>query len=124
MSFDWTSVVVAAMTAGGTTFVGRAARRTPRQERRDDFTVVTEQHRKEIGRLDKRVDELEADAERDRERAARDRQKINGQEYAIRYVTAWVRDLVGYIRRSGLEPPAPPQPMPEEIQPYLHDIGV
>lgn len=124
MTFDWTTVVVSAMTAGATLGVGRAAKKSPRQERREDFMLVSDQHRKEITRLDKRVDELEADAERDRERAQRDRQKINAQDYAMRYVTAWVRDLVGCIRRSGLEPPLPPQPVPEEIRPYMHDIGV
>ena len=124
MTFDWTTVVVSAMTAGATLGVGRAAKKSPRQERREDFMLVSDQHRKEITRLDKRVDELEADAERDRERAQRDRQKINAQDYAMRYVTAWVRDLVGCIRRSGLEPPLPPQPVPEEIRPYMHDIAV
>lgn len=116
---------VAGVTAAGgivTTVVGR---RQPRSEsRRADIVLITDQHRKEITRLDKRVDELEADAERDRERATRDRQKIAGQDYALRYIVAWVRELVRYIRRSGLEPPAPPQPVPEEAQPYLHDIGV
>lgn len=124
MTFDWTTVAVSAMTAGATLGVGRAARRTPRQERRDDFKVVTEQQSKAITRLGNRVDELETDAERDRARAQRDRQKMAGQDYALRYITAWVRDLVGYIRRSGLEPPLPPQPVPDEIQPYMHDIGV
>ena len=70
MKFDWTTVVVSAMTAGATLGVGRAAKKSPRQERREDFMLVSDQHRKEITRLDKRVDELEADAERDREAAA------------------------------------------------------
>lgn len=113
------------MTAAGGVATAVIGRRQPRaSSRRDDFVIVTDQHRKEIERLDRRVDELESDAERDRERATRDRQKIHSQDFALRYVAGWVRDLVGYIRRAGLEPPAPPLPMPDEIQPYLHDIGV
>lgn len=118
---------ISAVVVSGVTSIGGAAtvvigRRQPRgQRRRDDFSLLTEQHRKEIGRLDRRVDELETDAERDRERADRDRQKINGQDYALRYLANWVRDLVGYIRTSGLEPPLPPQPMPEEVRPYVHE---
>jgi hypothetical protein len=118
---------VSALGVAGVTAVGGVAtavigRRQPRgQRRRDDFALLTEQHQKEIGRLDKRVDELESDAERDRERAERDRRKIAGQDYALRYVTNWVRDLVGYIRNAGLEPPAPSQPMPEEVRTYIHE---
>jgi hypothetical protein len=116
---------VAGVTAAGgivTTVVGR---RQPRgASRREDFKLLTDQHRKEIDRLDKRVDELETDADRDRQRATRDRQKINAQDYALRYMVGWLRDLVAYIRRAGLEPPLPPQPIPEEVQPYMHDVGV
>lgn len=113
---------VAGVTAAGGIVTAVVGRRQPRgQQRRDDFKLLSEQHHKEIGRLDRRVDELESDAERDRERADRDRQKINGQEYALRYLAGWVRDLVGYIRRSGLEPPLPPQPMPEEVRTYIHE---
>lgn len=121
---------ISAMVVSGITTVGGVAtvvigKRQPRAEsRRADITLVTSQHRKEIERLDKRVDELESDAERDRERAERDRRRIAGQDYALRYIVSWVRDLVSYIRRAGLEPPLPPQPVPPEAQPYLHDIGV
>lgn len=113
---------VAGLTAAGGVATAVIGRRQPRgQRRRDDLTWLTDQHRTEIERLDRRVDELESDAERDRERAERDRRKINGQDYALRYLAGWVRDLVGYIRRSGLEPPAPPLPMPEEVRPYVNE---
>jgi hypothetical protein len=116
---------VAGLTAAGgvaTTVIGR---RQPRaSSRRDDFVLLTDQHRKEIQRLDRRVDELESEAEVDRERADRDRAKINGLDFALRYFVAWTRELVGYSRRAGLEPPLPPQPIPPEVQPYMHDVGV
>lgn len=115
---------VAGLTAAGGVATAIIGRRQPRgQQRRDDFALLTEQHRKEFDRLDKRVDELESEADRDRQRADRDRQKIAGQDYALRYLAGWVRDLVAYIRRGGLEPPAPPQPMPDEVRPYV-DAGV
>ena len=106
---------VATVTAAGGIATAVIGRRQPRgQSRRDDFKLLTEQHRKEIARLDRRVDDLESEAERDRD-------KINGQEYALRYLANWVRDLVSYIRRSGLEPPAPQQPMPAEVRPYINE---
>ncbi|HEY5834968.1 hypothetical protein [Streptomyces sp.] len=106
---DWSSVVVAAVTAAGTVGVGRAARRTPRQERRDDFTKVTE-------RLDKDIERLEG-------RITRQDTQISGQTSAIGYLSGWVRTLVLFTRASGLEPPGQPR-VPEEAKPYLHDIGV
>jgi hypothetical protein len=115
---------VAGLTAAGGVATAVIGRRQPRgQRRRDDLTWLTNQHRTEIERLDKRVDELETDADRDRARAERDRQKIAGQDYALRYLASWVRDLVAYIRRGGMEPPAPPLPMPDEVRPYI-DAGV
>lgn len=109
MTFDWTSAVVSVLTAGGTLGVARAARRTPRQERRDDFEKVTE-------RLDKDIERLEG-------RIARQDTQIAGQTSAIGMLSGWVRTLVIFTRAAGLEPP--PQPfVPEEARPYLHDIGV
>lgn len=113
---------VAGVTAAGGIATAVIGRRQPRgQRRRDELGWLTEQHRKEIGRLDRRVDELESDAERDRERTERDRQKINGQDYALRYLASWVHDLVSYIRRGGMEPPAPPMPMPDEVRTYIRE---
>jgi tetrahydromethanopterin S-methyltransferase subunit G len=106
---DFTSVVVSVLTAGGTVGVARAARRTPRQEKRDDFETVTR-------RLDKDIERLET-------RIARQDTQIAGQTSAIGMLSGWVRTLVIFTRAAGLEPP--PQPfVPEEARPYLHDIGV
>lgn len=121
---------VSAMVVSGVTTVGGVVtvvigRRQPRStQRRDDFKVITDRHDRDIERLEHRVDEAEAEAEREREKSERDRRKIHGQDYALRYLAGWLRDLVQYIHRSGLEPPLPPLPVPEEAQPYLHDIGV
>ncbi len=106
---NWTTIIVSAMAAFGSTLVGRAARRTPRQEKRDDFEKVTE-------RLDKDIERLEG-------RITRQDGQISGQTSAIGYLSGWVRTLVLFTRAAGLEPP--PQPfLPDEAKPYLHDIGV
>jgi len=112
-----TAIPVSVATLGGTIYTARAGRRTRGQERRDDFTAVTDRMQLELERLDKRVDEQELEA-------AEQRARISGQEYTIRYLAGWVRTLVGYIQTSGLEPPPPPQPVPAEVRPYLHDLGV
>jgi hypothetical protein len=31
---------------------------------------------------------------------------------------------VGFVQTSGLEPPPIPEPIPEEVRPYLRDLGV
>ncbi|MFJ7418003.1 hypothetical protein ACIQXD_05240 [Streptomyces uncialis] len=116
----WTAVsggAVGVASAVVTAWGARAARRTRRDHRRDDFTAVTDRMEKEITRQGQRIDELEADSEQQRTRVA-------GQDYTIRYLTAWVRSLYGHIRESGAEPPPPPQPVPDDVRPYLHDIGV
>lgn len=113
MSLDWSSVVVAVVTAagtvGGTVGVGRAAKRSPRQERRDDFAAVTKRWDKEIERLDARITTQD--------------QTIRGQSSAIAYLSRAFRALDLFTRESGLEPPPPP-PVPDAARPYLHDIGV
>jgi hypothetical protein len=56
--------------------------------------------------------------------AREQRKRLAGQDFAIRYLTGWVRGLYSDMRRTGIEPPAPPQPMPTEVRQYLDDIGV
>lgn len=112
------ALAVASVTAVGgilTTVIGR---RQPRgQRRRDDFAAVTARLDKDIERLEKRVT--------DQETKAKDAQRqITAQDVVIRYLVSWVRTLVGHIRGSRMEPPPPPQPVPEEASPYLHDIGI
>jgi hypothetical protein len=112
-----TAIPVSLATLGGTIYTARAGRRTRGQERRDDFTTVTDRMERELERLSKRVDETELES-------VQQRARISGQEYTIRYLVGWVRSLVGYVQTSGLEPPPTPQPVPEEVRPYLHDLGV
>lgn len=110
----WASIVVSIATAGAGVWAARSARRTPRQEKRDDFVAVTEQQGKAIVRLEQRVERSEAEAEKQR-------QRITEQDDAIGWLLNRVRGLVGYIRQSGLEPPAP-DPMSERARQYIHHI--
>lgn len=111
------AILVSVATLGGTVYTARAGRRSARQEARDDFTVITDRMELELARLAKRVDEQELEAVQQRARVA-------GQEYTIRYLAGWVRSLVGFVRTSGLEPPPAPQPVPQEVRPYLDGLGV
>ncbi|MEU5976401.1 hypothetical protein [Streptomyces sp. NPDC047315] len=102
----WVQAVLALVGTAGGVVAARSARRTRRQERRDDFTAITERMERDIARQEQRIGVLE-------ERAV-------GQRETIRYLESWVRTLYGYIRRAGLEPPAPPQPVPDAAREYLH----
>lgn len=120
MSADWAAISalgVATATAAGTVYTARAGRRTRGQERRDDFQTVTDRLDKDIERLERRLEEQELEA-------VEQKAQLAGQDFAIRYMVGWVRSLVGFVRVSGLEPPPAPQPVPDEVQAYLHNIGV
>jgi hypothetical protein len=108
------SIGVSLATAGAGVWAARSARRTPKQERRDDFVAVTEQQGKAIERLEKRVELREAEAEKQR-------QRIADQDEAIGWLLGRVRGLVSYIRREGMEPP-PPEPMSDRARLYIHHI--
>lgn len=112
----WIQAGMGVVAALGAVVSARSARRTKRQERRDDFTAVTEQQGKAIERLEKRIERQEQDAERQRDR-------ISGQDATIGYLLSRVRGLVGYIRGAGLEPPAA-APMPDRVRDYLDHIDV
>ncbi|MGW1492552.1 hypothetical protein [Streptomyces sp. NPDC002402] len=110
----WASIGVSVATAGAGVWAARSARRTPKQERRDDFTAITEQQGRAITRLEQRVEKGEAEVEKQRER-------IGDQDEAIGWLLNRVRELVSYIRKTGLEPPAP-APMGERARKYIHHI--
>ncbi|CAL9665420.1 hypothetical protein SUDANB145_07398 (plasmid) [Streptomyces sp. enrichment culture] len=111
------ALAVAGVTAVGGIVTAVIGRRQPRgQQRRDDFAAVTDRMDREITRQGERIDELEAETERDRAR-------ITAQDFALRYIAGWARSLVTYMRQAQLEPPPPPQPVPDEVRPYLHDIN-
>ncbi|MFE4051250.1 hypothetical protein [Streptomyces sp. YIM B13518] len=114
------ALAVALVTAAGgvvTAIIGRRQPRRPRgADRRDDFTAVTD-------KLGEHIARLEREAEQDRQQAEQDRARLSAQDYALRYIASWSRSLVAYMREQRLEPPPPPQPIPDEVRPYLHDIG-
>ena len=112
----WASIGVSVATAGAGVWAARSARRTPRQEKRDDFTAVTEQQGRAITRLEQRVEKSEAEVEKQRER-------LSDQDEAIGWLLGRVRGLVSYIRGTGLEPPAP-APLSERAAKYIHHIDV
>ncbi|MFF7561973.1 hypothetical protein ACFZB4_18620 [Streptomyces pseudovenezuelae] len=112
------ALAVAVVTAAGAVATAVVGRRQPRgQRRRDDFAKVTERLDKDIERLERRVTEGEA-------KAVLAQQRITAQDFTIRYLAGWVRSLVSYVREARMEPPPPPQPVPPEVQPYLHDVGL
>ncbi|MFJ8016257.1 hypothetical protein [Streptomyces sp. NPDC096339] len=105
----WVQVGAGTATTVAAAFVGRAARRTRRQENRDDFTTVKDA-------LNERIDDLKDEME--------DQRKLVGdQAEALNYLVLRVRSLVSYIRKAGMEPPAAP-PIPERVRDYLHHIDV
>ncbi|MGQ4358854.1 hypothetical protein [Streptomyces sp. SAS_272] len=118
------ALAVAVVTAVGgvaTTVVGR---RQPRgQRRRDDFAAVTARLDKDIERLEKRIQGQDQRIEEQEQESEQDRARISAQDFALRYLASWCRTLVSYMRDQRLEPPPPPQPIPEEARPYLHDIS-
>lgn len=111
------ALAVAMVTAVGGIATAVVGRRQPRgQRRRDDFAAVTARLDKDIERLERRVAEQE-------EASDEDRARISAQDFALRYIAGWCRTLVGYMREQQLEPPPPPQPVPDEVRPFLHDLN-
>ncbi|OLZ72582.1 hypothetical protein AVW11_04100 [Streptomyces amritsarensis] len=115
----WTAVsggVVGVASAVATFWGGRAARRTRRDHRRDDFKAITERMDKEFDRRDERIDELEAKTELQE-------QRLEGASVAIIYLIGRVRGLTGYIRSVGMEPPAA-DPVPDPAKQFIHDFDL
>lgn len=99
----WVQVGAGTATTVAAAWVGRAARRTRRQENRDDFAIISEQQGKAIERLETRIRAREEEAEAQRERQAE-------TDEAVAWLLTRVRDLVAAIRKTGGEPP-PARPM-------------
>lgn len=114
----WTaasSAVVGVASAAAAAWSGRAARKTRRDHRRDDFTVVTDRMEKEIGRQAERLDELE-------ETTTRQAARLEGAGVAITYLIDRVRGLTTWVRAAGLEPPTA-APIPERAREFInHDV--
>jgi hypothetical protein len=110
MSPDSFITVAATVVTGGFAAWGaRSARRTKRQEKRDDFTTVTDRMDKEIKRLETRQVEQQ--------------DQITGQGAAIAWLVTDRRSLVSTIRAAGLKIPVP-RTIPERARPYLDSIDV
>lgn len=110
------SIVVSTLTVCSGVYATRSARRTPRQEKRDDLAVVTAQLEKDVERLEKRVQSGEVEIERQRDR-------ITDQDEAINWLRGRLRDLVGAFRIRGEEPPVA-RPIPERAKRILNGIDV
>ena len=112
----WIQAALALVGTAGGIVAARSARRTKRQERRDDFLAISEQQGKAIERLESRVQRQETEAEKQRER-------ITDQDEAIGWLLHRVRTLVSSMRNARMEPP-PADPMSERAARYIHHIDV
>ena len=110
----WIQAGLALAGTAGAVVSARSARRTKRQEKRDDFLAVTEQQSKAIERLEKRIERQESEADKQRER-------ISDQDEAISWLLHRVRTLVSHMNRGGMEPPLA-EPMSERAARYLRNI--
>lgn len=105
----WASVGVTLATAASGVWAARAARRTPRQERRDDFTAIKDG-------LNERINDLKSEVDKQQER-------ITDQDLAIGWLLSRVRSLVSHIRGAGLEPP-PGMAPPDRVKDYLNHLDM
>ncbi len=112
----WIQAGLALVGTAGGVVAARSARRTKRQERRDDFIAITDQQGKAIERLEKRIQRQENEAEKQRER-------ISDQDEAISWLLHRLRGLITYVKKAGMEPPAA-EPMSERAARYLRNIDV
>lgn len=94
-------------TGGFAAWAARSAKRTKRQENRDDFTEIKKA-------LNERIDDLKKDMVGQQE-------QITGQGAAISWLVVDRRSLVITIRNAGLKPPSP-RPIPDRARPYLDSI--
>ncbi|MFI2349690.1 hypothetical protein ACH492_22085 [Streptomyces sp. NPDC019443] len=108
------SIVVSTLTVGAGVYATRSARRTPRQDKRDDLALATDLLEKDVARLEKRVEKGEVEVEKFRER-------ISDLEEANNWLRGRLRDLVGAFRIRGDEPPAQ-RPMSERAARVLNGI--
>ncbi|MEU8839913.1 hypothetical protein AB0D97_12400 [Streptomyces roseus] len=116
----WASVGVSLATGVCGAWAARAARRTPRQEKRDDFTAITDRLNGEIERHAKLIDLLQRRADQAEERADHADRRLEGAMAAVAYLIDRVRGLSGYIRSTGMEPPAA-APIPTAAREFINN---
>ncbi|MFK0045545.1 hypothetical protein ACIQU4_15730 [Streptomyces sp. NPDC090741] len=102
----WASIGVSAVTGVSGVWAVRSARRTPKQERRDDFTAVSEQQAVVVEQQGRAIERLERRVEQGETKAAVQQERLAENDEAIAWALVRIRDLVAYIRKSGGEPPA------------------
>ncbi|KUN03133.1 hypothetical protein AQI95_24550 [Streptomyces yokosukanensis] len=112
----WIQAGLALVGTAGGVVSARAARRTKRQEKRDDFTTIKDA-------LNERIDDLKKDITSHQTQITCQQDQITGQGAAISWLVVDRRSLVGYIRGAGLEPPVA-RPIPERARPFLDSIDV
>lgn len=117
MTPDWTQIVVSAITAAGTVGVGRAARRTRPQERRDDFQLITNSLREDLTTVKNDLAAHKAEL-------AETQRQVDAYEDVTRWLARWFRACVGVMREQHIDIPPRPVPEPPKAAEFLHDIGV
>jgi len=101
------SILGTVATGGLAAWAARSAKRTKRQENRDDFTEIKKA-------LKEQAVELKADL-------AVQQDQITGQGAAIAWLVSDRHSLVATIQKAGLKPPVA-RPIPERARPYLDHI--
>lgn len=114
---NWTTIIVSAIAAFGSTMVGRSASRTRRQEKRDDFALITESYRTDLSGVKTELAQTKTEISTLKRRAD------DGDELT-RWLARWVRSFVAVMREAHLDIPPRPQPEPPSAAELLHDIGV
>lgn len=110
------TVAATVVTGGFAAWGARSARRTKRQENRDDFTEIKRA-------LNERIDGMKTDLSQQKSDLAGQQDQITGQGAAIAWLVTDRRSLVSTIRNAGLKPPSP-RPIPERARPFLDHIDV
>lgn len=108
------SVVGTVATGGFAAWAARSAKRTKRQEKRDDFTTIKDA-------LNERIDGMKTDLAQQKSELAGQQDQITGQGAAISWLVHDRRGLVTVIRNAGLKTPIP-RPIPDRARPYLDSI--
>ena len=109
-------VAVSIVTAFGTVRVAKAGRATAEQEQRENFSTFTKALNEELARV-------KADLVEQKEESARQRRQIGDLDATVNYLRRRVGVLVSYIRKAGMEAPAPEE-MSDRVRTYLDHIDV
>jgi chromosome segregation ATPase len=109
----WASIGVTSVTAVVGLFAGRAARRSKRQESRDDFTTVTKEIRTSLTEVKTELAKQKAETEKQAER-------ITDQALALGWLQHRLREIVSHVRDRGMELPAASEPIPERARKHIH----